>query len=94
MAHVLQSTQEPELNYFVCTLGNAAKINAQNPHVFKTVNDFVDFQARVIPQVPAVGFPIPPDSKTDGPEWHQRILSMCMSGTACESKDLICPVSV
>jgi acyl-CoA synthetase (AMP-forming)/AMP-acid ligase II len=93
MAHVLQSTQEPELNYFVCTLGQAARINAQSPHVFKTVNDFIDFQARTIPQAPAVAFPIPPDSKNDGLEWQQRILSMLVSSRGLGIRDLICALA-
>lgn len=92
MAHVAQSTQEPELNYFVSTLGQAARINAQSPHVFKTVDDFIDFQARTIPQAPAVGFPIPPDSRNDGPEWQQRILSMLVS-SRLRIRDLICPLA-
>lgn len=91
MAHVLQSAKEPELNYFICTLGQAVKINAQGPHVFKTVNDLIDCQARTIPQAPAVGFPVPPDSENNGPEWQQRFLSMLVSSRrGLGIRNLIC----
>lgn len=66
---------EAETTYFTCTLGQAAEINARNPHSFKTVNDFLDWQAEQTPQVEAVGFPIPTDS---GKAWEQRVLSSFM----------------
>ena len=76
MAETLRSNEAPELSYFTCTLGQAAAINAQNPHGFKTVNDFIDRQARVIPQNPAVGFPIPPTTNNDGTDWQYKVFSM------------------
>ena len=50
-------------NYFVCTLGQAAILNADKPHSFRTINDFIDLQAQQRPLGPAVGFPIPPKKK-------------------------------
>ena len=34
------------LNYFTCTLGEAARWNADHPHPFYTVNDLIDEQAQ------------------------------------------------
>ena len=74
-----QSTAEPEVNYFVCTLGQAATLNAAAPHAFRTVNDLLDVHARRIPEYPAVGFPVPNnDAKHECAAWQQRILSMAM----------------
>ncbi len=82
MAQNSQPNGEPELNYFVCTLGQAATLNTQNPHVFKNVNDFLDHQARVIPRNPAVGFPIPPYPKDDDDApWQHKIFSMNLHQT-------------
>ena len=58
-----------DVNYFVCTLGQAAALNAKKPHSFKTVNDFIDLQARQYPTRPAVGFPVPPKNKETDDEW-------------------------
>ena len=62
-------------NYFVCTLGQAAVLNAKKPHSFKTINDFVDIQAREHPNSPAVGFPIPPKNKGKDKEWTHAVYS-------------------
>jgi hypothetical protein len=45
------------LNYFTCTLGEAATWNADHPHSFHTVNHLIDVQAEVLRQNPAVNFP-------------------------------------
>lgn len=45
------------LNYFTCTLGQAARWNADHPHPFSTVNDLIDAQAKELRQRPAVNFP-------------------------------------
>lgn len=45
------------LNYFTCTLGEAAIWNAQHPHPFTTVNHLIDEQADELRQRPAVNFP-------------------------------------
>ena len=79
MAQNSLSNEEPELNYFVCTLGQAAVVNEQYPRGFKTVNNFLDHQARVIPQNPAVGFPAPSRLTDDGTEWQYRIFSMSIA---------------
>lgn len=52
-----QAMAETPLNYFTCTLGDAAKWNAQHPHPFATVNDLIDEQAKELRQRPAVNFP-------------------------------------
>ncbi|MCJ1306953.1 hypothetical protein MMC25_000597 [Agyrium rufum] len=49
------STASPDLNYFVCTLGQAAAFNATKPHSFKTINEFFDERREC--KDPAVGFP-------------------------------------
>lgn len=46
-----------DLNYFTCTLGQAAKWNHDHPHPFDTVNDLIDEQAKELRQRPAVNFP-------------------------------------
>lgn len=63
------------VNYFVCTLGQAAAFNAEKPHAFKTVNEFVDLQARRHPSRPAVGFPIPPKGRDKDKEWEHAVYS-------------------
>ncbi|MCJ1392520.1 hypothetical protein MMC18_005388 [Xylographa bjoerkii] len=62
-------------NYFVCTLGRAAELNAKRPHVFETINQFFDAQNASIPDEPAVGFPLPMAHDTSGGEWEYEILS-------------------
>lgn len=62
-------------NYFLCTLGQAAAFNAQKPHSFKTVNEFIDHQARKHPTRPALAFPIPPNDKGTNREWNYVIHS-------------------
>lgn len=52
--HVMEPTH---LNYFTCTLGEAALWNADHSHPFRTVNDLIDEQAKEIRQRPAVNFP-------------------------------------
>lgn len=62
-------------NYFVCTLGQAAAFNAEKPHSFKTVNDFIDHQTQQNPSRPAVGFPLPPKDKELDKEWSYTVYS-------------------
>lgn len=45
------------LNYFLCTLGEAAIWNREHPHPFHTVNHLIDEQAKELPQRTAVNFP-------------------------------------
>ena len=65
---------DAELNYFVCTLGQAAELNAKNPHDFKTVNDLLALQAHDHPDEPAVGFPLPTTGRNDL-QWDYEVLS-------------------
>ena len=65
---------DAELNYFVCTLGQAAELNTKNPHKFKTINDFLALQAHDYPDEPAVGFPLPTTGGTDQ-QWDYEVLS-------------------
>lgn len=67
-----------DLNYFVCTLGQAVKTNQNNPHQFTTINEFIDHQAHVIPGGLAIGFPVPTDSGYDG-QWESIIFSKELS---------------
>lgn len=63
------------VNYFVCTLGQAAALIPDKPHSCTTVNEFIDHQAREHPNRPAVGFPIPPKDKETDKEWNYAIYS-------------------
>ncbi|KAL9601196.1 MAG: hypothetical protein Q9219_002696 [cf. Caloplaca sp. 3 TL-2023] len=63
-----------DVNYFVCTLGQATEINQTNPHRYTTINEFVDHQADTIPDSLAVGFPMPSDRRTDE-TWSSSILT-------------------
>lgn len=49
--------RETQLNYFICTLGEASRWNREHPHPFHTVNDLIDEQAKELRQRPAVNFP-------------------------------------
>ena len=64
-----------DVNHFVCTLGQAAALNAEKPHSYKTVNDFIDLQARQNPIRPAVGFPTPPRNKEPYTKWNDAVYS-------------------
>ena len=61
-----------DLNYFVCTLGQAAILNAHNPHESETVSDFVDSMADEHDSMPAIGVPIPGDEDP----WQADFCSM------------------
>ena len=76
MASVHLSEDYQDLNYFVCTLGQA---NNGYSQPFKTINDFVDHQARQFPNRPAVGFPVPHPNA--GEQWDQIVYSesACLS---------------
>ncbi|KAI4136432.1 MAG: hypothetical protein L6R39_007789, partial [Caloplaca ligustica] len=63
-----------DLNYFVCTLGQAVEVNHKRPHSFKTINGFIDHQAHVVPDSLAVGFPVPTADRSDG-EWDYQTFS-------------------
>jgi hypothetical protein len=47
----------PDLNYFTCTLDEAAELNSRKPHQYETINEFIDFQALHNGTLPAVAFP-------------------------------------
>ena len=68
-------TATADVNYFVCTLGQAAALIADEPHPFKTVNEFIDYQAREHPSHPAFGFPIPPKDKETDKKWDYAVYS-------------------
>ena len=72
-----QPESDTDIDYFVCTLGQAAAINEETHHTFKTVNDFIDHQAREAPHRPAVGFPVTRKDADD--EWDHAIYSECLS---------------
>jgi hypothetical protein len=65
-------SSEPPLTYFTCTLGQAAEQNKDLPRDFETVTQFIDRQARVHPDKPAVAFPLPASEKKE--EWGCNVL--------------------
>ena len=73
MAYIHQLEDYLDPNYFVCTLGEATAINNGHPQPFKTINDFIDHQARQFPSRPAVAFPIP--QKNESEQWGQAVYS-------------------
>ena len=68
-------------NYFVCTLGQAALVNRVDPPAQLTISAFIDKQAASIPEVPAVGFALPPRAGVPNEDWSSRVLSMCWAQT-------------
>lgn len=58
-------------NYFVCTLGEAAELRAQNNKTYTTVTDLIEKQAQSNPNLPAFAFPIP----GPGTIWDSQIYS-------------------
>ena len=75
-----QLEEDQDLNYFVCTLGQAAAINVQSPHSWTTVNELIDHLAREQPDRPAVGFPVPPKSTDLLSEWGFNVYSTSSQG--------------
>ncbi len=65
----------PQPNYFTCTLGQAAEINAKHPTGFKTINDIIDHYAASTPDALAVAFPVP--QTLDDKPWGR--LTICKS---------------
>lgn len=60
-----------DINYFVCTLGQAAALG-KNQNDYQDINQLLDRQAERVGQQPAVGF-LRPSSVTGDP-WQHRIL--------------------
>lgn len=58
-----KESSTPDLNYFVATLGQAAKINEENPHTYRNVNQFLDEKAKLFGENVAVGWPVAKDGK-------------------------------
>ena len=63
-----------DTTYFTCTLGQAAGLNARSPHEFKTITQFIDYQARACSKAPAVGLPIPPEGEDE--KWIYGLFSV------------------
>ncbi|KAL1618254.1 putative NRPS-like protein biosynthetic cluster [Neofusicoccum ribis] len=61
-----------DTNYFTCTLGQAARLSSGRRAV-SNVNEFVDLQAQLVPEKPAVGFFAPPGDRRL--PWGHRVLS-------------------
>ncbi|GME65034.1 uncharacterized protein K452DRAFT_318826 [Neofusicoccum parvum] len=61
-----------DTNYFTCTLGQAARLGSGRRAV-SNVNEFVDLQAQLVPEKPAVGFFAPPGDRRL--PWGHRVLS-------------------
>ena len=60
------------LTYFTCTLGQAAQQNGDVPRDFETVTQFIDRQARVQSDNPAVALPQSPLEKEG--DWDCNVL--------------------
>lgn len=58
------------LNYFTCTLAEAANIKTRQPVEYTTINEFIDVQAQRFPERPAVAFAVPNDA---GKPWGCEI---------------------
>lgn len=54
------------ISYFTCTLGQAIQVNRNEPAPYKTITEFLDYQAQTAPDRPAVGFPDPHDEVLNG----------------------------
>lgn len=60
-----------QTNYFVCTLGQASTLPSRSK-LYRSISEFIDFQAQRHPFLPAVGFPIvTPKSE----EWSHKVLT-------------------
>lgn len=75
---IVAGTGMDDLNYFTCTLGQAVEVNKKNPHEYQTINEFLDHQARVVPERLAVGFPVPSSAGQDD-KWDYMIFCIFMS---------------
>lgn len=75
MGSKLEHQSTPDLNYFTCTLGQAAELNTVDQHSWKTINEFIDRQAQENPNRPAVGFPVPLNNKTQQSKWSFEVYS-------------------
>jgi hypothetical protein len=67
---------DPEVTYFTATLDVAAAINRlKKARQWRTISEFLDYQAKEVPDLPAFAFPDPngPDEKF----WRPRIFSKC-----------------
>ncbi len=67
---------EASLNYFTCTLGQAAELQGGIPRDFTTVTEFIDIQAQVHRDKPAVGFPLPA-SENSGTRGYNLYCEFC-----------------
>lgn len=75
----IEHTGSPDTNYFVCTLGEAASIKSGNLPAYKTINDFLDYQAQQLSDFPAVAFPIPSHDQVGSEEWESSVFSILVS---------------
>ncbi len=62
----------PSPNYFTCTLGQAATLACTEPD--QRIPEFLEEKSRNHPDLPAVGFYLPPKS-TDNDVWDYRIIT-------------------
>ena len=65
------STLSPPLNYFTCTLAEAADSNTEKTVSSKTVNEFFESQSKHNPKLPAVAFPVPLETT-----WSSEVFCM------------------
>lgn len=55
------------VNYFTCTLGQAAALSGDKHQECENINQFIDRQARQYAGSPAVGFPV---VSNQGKDWE------------------------
>ena len=64
------------MNYFACTLGQAAEQTLCDLADVKNINDFIDYQAEKFPNRHAVGFPSQNwNYEGDALVWSYKLLS-------------------
>jgi hypothetical protein len=82
---------EATLNYFTCTLGQAAELSGMFPRDFETVTEFIDIQALAHRDKPAVGFPFPAFKNSETPGYHVYCKFCCPRGLEWSSVDADVP---
>lgn len=78
-----------ELNYFTCTLDQAAKLNETRPNPFPTIIHLLDKQALDLGHRPAVGLPY----RESNGAWTWEVLSTSLPCQLAEDLLILCSIS-
>ncbi|KAF2832024.1 acetyl-CoA synthetase-like protein [Ophiobolus disseminans] len=70
-----------QTNYFVCTLGQASALSGR-AKPYRTISEFLDFQAQHHAFLPAVGFPLPQQNQQ---EWKYKVVTF---GDVCQGTNI------